>query len=80
MTGVGLIAHRNAALRVATVVTIEIRGASGEAIIRRTIDVDSRWARYGLEYCPLSATFHEVISDLVVPMHKEFDWQWDIAR
>ena len=81
MTGVGVVAPRNDALRVGTVVTLEIRRASGEAIIRRIADVpDTICLHYGLEYCQLRDDFHEVVGNLVAGTHKEFDWQWTIAR
>jgi hypothetical protein len=81
MTGVGVVAPRNDALRIGTVVTFEIRRASGEAIIRRISDVaDSTCVYYGLEYCQLRDDFHEVVGDLVAGTHKQFDWQWNIAQ
>jgi hypothetical protein len=80
MTGVGVVAPRNDALRVGSVVALEIRGASGEAIIRRISDVDSTCAHYGLEYGHLVDDFREVVGDLVAPTHQQYDWQWTTAH
>ena len=80
MRGVAVVAPHDDAVRVGTVVTVEIRGASGEAIIRRIHDIDSACVRYGMEYRQLVGDFHEIVSDLVAGAHKQFDWQWTIAR
>src|SRR5438876_3754672 len=79
MTGVGVVAARNDALRVGTVVSLEIRGASDQAIIRGA-GADLTSAHYGLEYCQLAGDFRDVVGDLVAATHKDFDWQWTIAR
>ena len=81
LTGIGVLAPRDRALPVGTVVNLEIRGTSGEAVIRRisyTIDTDR--AHYGLEYGHLSGDFRDLVGDLVAGDRKEFDWQWTIAR
>ncbi len=80
LTGVGVLAPRQDDLSVGIVVTLEIRGASGEAIIRRISDVDSTCAHYGLEYGHLNDDFCDLVGDLVAGTRKEFDWQWAIAR
>lgn len=80
MTGVGVLIPRGFDIAVGTIVSVEICGASGEAIIRTTRVVDAAWAHYGLEYCPLGDAFHEVVSDLVAGTHRNFDWQWNIAQ
>ena len=77
MTGVGVVAARYDALRVGAVLSLEIRGASGEALIRKISAVaDPTSAHYRLEYCQLASDFHDVVGDLVADTHKDFDWQW----
>ena len=80
LTGVGLFIPRNVHVPIGSVVTVEIRGAAGDAIVRGVRNVDDFWAHYGLEYSALEGHFHEVVSELVAGAHKEFDWQWNIAR
>ena len=80
MTGVGVLLPRNAILAFESVVSVEIRGCFADAITRTCRSVDTTWLHYGLEFCPLPADFHEVVSDLVAGGHRDFDWQWDIAR
>ena len=80
MTGVGVFIPRGVDLPIGSVVTIEIRGAAGEAIVRTMRMADAFWAHYGLQYCALEGRFHELVSELVAGTHKEFDWQWNIAR
>jgi hypothetical protein len=80
MTGVGLFIPRNVALPIGSVVTVEIRGATGQMIVRGARNVDDFWAQYGFEYCALEGDFHELVSQLVAGTHIEFDWQWNIAR
>jgi len=33
-----------------------------------------------MEYGHLSSDFRDLVDDLVAGTHKEFDWQWTIAR
>ena len=80
MTGVGLLVPRSTILPFETLVNVEIDGCSAEAITRTCRAVDTAWLHYGLEFCPLPADFHEVVSDLVAGGHRDFDWQWDVAR
>ena len=80
MTGVGLFLPRGLDLPFETVLSLEIQGSSGEAITRTMKNVDAAWSHYGLEYRHLCDDFHEVVSDLVAGGHRDFDWQWTIAR
>lgn len=80
MTGAGLLLPRGVDVTIGTVVCVEICAAAGDAIIRTTRAVDAAWAHYGLEYCPLGDAFHGVVSELVAGGHRDFDWQWNIAR
>ena len=51
LTGIGVLAPRDHALPVETVVNLEIRGASSEAVIRRISYItDTDRALYGMEY------------------------------
>ena len=58
-------------------VNLEIRGAFGEAVIRRVSYItDAVRAHYGMEYGHLSADFRYLVGGLVAGTHTEFDWQW----
>ena len=80
MTGVGLLIPRGFDLPVGTIVSVEVNGAWGDAIVRTSRAVDDAWAHYGLEYCQLGGDFHEVVSSLVAGAHRNSDWQWGISR
>src|SRR5438552_9103021 len=77
LTGVGVLVPRDRSLVVGAVVDLEIRGAFGEAVIRRISYItDADRAHYGMEYGHLSADFRDLVGELVAGTHKEFDWQW----
>ena len=81
LTGIGVLAPVTALCRWGPVVNLEIRGTSGDAVIRRISYItDADRALYGMEYGHLSSDFRDLVGDLVAGTHKEFDWQWTIAR
>jgi hypothetical protein len=80
MTGIGLLVPRSTILPFETVVTIEIYSCTADAITRTCRTVDTTWLHYGMEFCPMPADFHELVSDLVAGGHRDLDWQWNIAR
>src|SRR5437762_10323255 len=73
LTGIGMLAPRDRSLVVTAVVNLEIRGAFGEAVIRRISYItDADRAHYGMEYGHLTADFRDLVADLVAGTHKEF--------
>ena len=77
VSGIGVIASRNAALAVGTNVVVEICGGAGRAVVRRINDIEQyeSVAEYGLEYQHLSEGLYTLICDLAAGSRNKYDWQ-----